>query len=114
MRSISGSVCAPVGEGAPQFVRAEPKLTPPASRPIHAELRAVEGLSEELHVPVGEVREIYRQQLNRLAAGARIQTFLGVLATRNTRSFLRDSCRQMRWDERSEHARISGRAVSHR
>jgi hypothetical protein len=78
MRSIAGSVCAPVKKGA---------------RPIDAELRAVAGLSEELHVPVGEVREIYRQQLNRLAAGARIQSFLSVLATRNTRSFLRESCK---------------------
>jgi hypothetical protein len=92
MRSIAGSVSAPVGKGAPQFVRAEPKLARPASRPIDAELRAVQGLSEELHVPVGEVTEIYQQQLNRLAAGARIQSFIGVLATRNTRSFLRDSC----------------------
>ena len=90
MRSIAGSACAPVGKGAPQFVRAEPKLAPPASRSVDAELRAVAGLSEELHVPVSEVRAIYRQQLNRLAAGARIQSFLGVLATRNTRSFLRD------------------------
>jgi hypothetical protein len=49
----------------------------------------VEELSAELHVPVDEVREIYRQQLSRLAAGARIQSFLGVLATRNSRAVLR-------------------------
>ena len=90
---MAGSVCAPVGEGVPQFVRAEPKRAPQVSRSIDAELRAVAGISEELHVPMGEVREIYRQQLNRLAAGARIQSFLGVLATRNTRSFLRDACK---------------------
>ena len=74
-----------------------------ASRRIDAELRAVEELSDELHVPVGEVREIYRQQLNRLAAGARIQSFLGVLARRNTRSLLRDSCGQTRRGECSGH-----------
>jgi len=82
-----------VGEGTPHFERAGPKLAPPVPRPVDAELRVVEGLSQQLRVPVGEVKETYRQQLRRLAAGARIQSFLSVLAARNTRSLLRDSCK---------------------
>jgi len=56
----------------------------------------VEELSNELHLPVNEVREIYRQQLKRLAAEARIRGFLGVLAMRNTRSVLRGGRREKR------------------
>jgi hypothetical protein len=46
-------------------------------------------LSHELQVPLHEVREIYGAQLKRLTAGARIPNFLGALALRNTRDFLR-------------------------
>jgi Protein of unknown function (DUF3562) len=96
VRSVAGSVSALVGPGASEFVRATPKLASPTSGAIDAELTAVEGLSDELHVPVNEVREIYRQQLQRLAAGARIRSFLGVLATRNTRSVLRGGRKEER------------------
>jgi hypothetical protein len=51
-------------------------------------------LSRELQVPLQEVREIYGAQLERLAADARIQSFLGVLATRNTRDILRAADRR--------------------
>jgi Protein of unknown function (DUF3562) len=46
-------------------------------------------LSDDLDVPLDEVGEIYREQLDRLAAGARIRSFLPLLAARNTRSVLR-------------------------
>jgi hypothetical protein len=46
-------------------------------------------LSHQLQVPLHEVSAIYGAQLERLAAGARIQNFLGVLALRNTRDVLR-------------------------
>jgi len=51
--------------------------------------RVITKLSHELEVPLHEVREIYRAQLERLSADARIQSFLGVLAMRNTRDILR-------------------------
>jgi len=46
-------------------------------------------LSHKLHVPLHEVREIYGEQLERLAADARVQSFVSVLALRNTRDILR-------------------------
>jgi len=46
-------------------------------------------LSNQLQIPLHEVREVYGAQLNRLATDARIANFLGVLALRNTRDILR-------------------------
>lgn len=54
----------------------------------------IAGLSHELDVPLHEVREIYREQLERLAADARIQSFRGVLAMCNTRDILRAADRR--------------------
>jgi len=60
------------------------------SMDLHTEHgRLVASLSDELHMPIHEVGAIYREQLDRLAAQARIQSFLSVLAVRNTRSVLR-------------------------
>lgn len=50
---------------------------------------AIARLAAELHVPLYQVREIYQAQLDRLGAEARIESYLGVLAARNTRSILR-------------------------
>jgi len=50
----------------------------------------IASLAAELRVPLHEVSEIYRAQFERLAAEARIESFLGVLAARHTRSILRD------------------------
>ena len=47
-----------------------------------------ESLARELHVSAWQVEAIYREELSRLAAGARIKTFLGVLATRRVRARL--------------------------
>ena len=47
-----------------------------------------ESLACEFHVSVWQVEAIYREELRRLAAGARITTFLGVLATRRVRARL--------------------------
>lgn len=46
-------------------------------------------LAHEFHVPARQVEATYREELTRLAAGARINTFLGVLATRKVRVRLR-------------------------
>ena len=56
------------------------------SPPIDEALR--ESLAREFHVLAGQVESIYREELRRLAAGARINTFLGVLATRLVRARL--------------------------
>jgi Protein of unknown function (DUF3562) len=57
------------------------------SSSIDAALR--ESLAREFHVSAWQVEAIYREELCRLAAGARITTFLGVLATRRVRARLR-------------------------
>jgi hypothetical protein len=57
---------------------------PAADSPtLDAALR--EALAREFHVPARQVEAIYREELRRLAAGARINTYLGVLATRRVR-----------------------------
>jgi outer membrane protein assembly factor BamD (BamD/ComL family) len=55
--------------------------------------RAIQALSEQLHVPELKVLEVYKTEYNRLSAESRIATFVSVLAIRNTRSILRDSAR---------------------
>jgi len=57
--------------------------------PTGAHGRVISKLSDELHVPLHEVQGVYRAQLERLGADARIERFLGVLAMRNTRDILR-------------------------
>lgn len=44
-----------------------------------------DSLARELNVSAQQVEAIYREEICRLAAGARIRTFLGVLATRRVR-----------------------------
>ena len=44
-----------------------------------------ESLAREFHVSAWQVEAIYREELHRLTAAARINTFLGVLATRRVR-----------------------------
>ncbi len=53
------------------------------SPPMDEALR--ESLAREFHVSAWQVEVIYREELRRLVAGARINTFLGVLATRRVR-----------------------------
>ncbi len=55
--------------------------------------RAIATLSDRLHLPVQEVRQVYLQELDRLEAQARIHNFLGVLALSRTRSVLRSGNR---------------------
>jgi len=57
------------------------------SSPMDETLR--ESLAREFHAPAWQVEAIYREELCRLAAGARIQAFLGVLVTRRVRARLR-------------------------
>ena len=58
---------------------------------LENDARAIQALSEKLKVPERKVIEVYRTEFNRLAAQSRIETFLGVLAMRNTKSILRNS-----------------------
>jgi Protein of unknown function (DUF3562) len=65
-------------------VRMNVAMTAPAqpaadSPPLDEALR--ESLAREFHVSALQVESIYRDELRRLVAGARITTFLGVLAT---------------------------------
>jgi hypothetical protein len=60
----------------------------PESSPEDA-AHLIKALSEELHVPAQQVGEVYCNQLSILAAEARIQDFVGVLALRNARAILR-------------------------
>src|SRR5689334_20316721 len=53
----------------------------------------IEALAERLQVPIEQVDEIYWEQVDRLAADARIHDFLAVLALRNARAILRGGCR---------------------
>ena len=50
---------------------------------------AVVTLAENLQVPAHAVQEIYSQEFDRLAMKARVKSFVGVLAMRNTRAILR-------------------------
>jgi 4-aminobutyrate aminotransferase-like enzyme len=52
---------------------------------------AIDALSDQFHVPAHQVGAVFSEQLGQLAAQARIQTYLVVLALRNTRSILRRS-----------------------
>jgi hypothetical protein len=52
--------------------------------------RIIADLSQSFSVPSSKVQAIYREQLRRLAEGARIQSFLSVLAMGKTRSILRN------------------------
>jgi hypothetical protein len=56
------------------------------SPPLDEALR--ESMAREFHVPAWRVEAIYREELRRLAASARINTFLNVLATRRVRARL--------------------------
>jgi hypothetical protein len=51
--------------------------------PMDESLR--DSLAREFHVSAWQVEAIYREELSGLAAGARIDTFLSVLATRRVR-----------------------------
>ena len=53
--------------------------------------RAIQALSEKLHVPELKVLEVYKTEYRRLSAESRIATFVSVLAMRNTRTILRDA-----------------------
>jgi hypothetical protein len=60
---------------------------------VHASPGAIAALSERLTVPLQHVQEIYQQEFSKLAAQARVQSFLGILALRQTRAILRERAR---------------------
>lgn len=55
----------------------------------NAQTRAIAALSENLHLPPNEVREVYLKELDRLKSQARIACFVDVLAVSRSRSVLR-------------------------
>jgi len=48
-------------------------------------------LSEKMQVPLDRIQEIYAGEVDRLAAAARIQQFVSILAIGRTRTILRES-----------------------
>ncbi len=61
------------------------------SREHESNERAFQALADTLHVPKLKIIEVYKTEYGRIAAQARIDTFVSVLAMRNTRSILRGS-----------------------
>jgi len=61
-----------------------------AAGTVHATPAAIAALSHELSVPLPQVDEVYQQQFSALAAQARVRSFLGILALRQTRAILRE------------------------
>lgn len=74
---------SPSGDAAPiDLVRTQ--------LPIEMEhAQAIATLSEHLGVPMRDVTPVYKEEFARLAAKARVTTYLIVLALRRTRSILR-------------------------
>lgn len=64
-------------------------MTESALPPDKDHAKTIRALSDKLQVPMHEVGEIYRVEFDRLAQGARIPTYLSVLAMNHTRSILR-------------------------
>lgn len=57
--------------------------------------KTIRTLSDQLQASVHEVGEIYRLEFDRLARGARIPTYLSVLAMSHTRAILREGRRRL-------------------
>jgi hypothetical protein len=61
-----------------------------AMLPSHKEpMEAIEAMSDKLGVSTNDVAAVFRSELDRLTAGARITDFLSVLALGKTRTILR-------------------------
>lgn len=54
------------------------------------QLSAVEFLARQSHLSVGDVDQLYADEMARLAVGARIKSFLSIIAIRNIRELLLD------------------------
>lgn len=52
--------------------------------------QTISHLSQTTKIPVREIEAIYSDEVNRLAAEARIKTFVGVLAIARTRTILHE------------------------
>jgi hypothetical protein len=52
----------------------------------------LEALAREMQVPLDDVAQLYAREFATLAAGARITSFLPILATRKVRTLLRQRC----------------------
>jgi hypothetical protein len=69
-------------------------MTELALPPDRDHAKTIRALSDTLQVPMHEVGAIYLMEFDRLARGARIPTYLGVLAMSHTRSILREGRRR--------------------
>jgi hypothetical protein len=56
-------------------------------------LHAIEELSEDLHLPLSEVAEVYQAELERIGAAARIHNYVSLLASRRAHAILRGRSR---------------------
>lgn len=61
-------------------------IAPAMSTSKHDQI--IEALARETHVSIDRVREIYELECSRLDAGARVKTFVSVIATRLVRNAL--------------------------
>jgi hypothetical protein len=64
-------------------------IQPSVSASKHDQI--IESLAKENAVPVEQVREIYELECSRLAADARVKTYVSVIATRLVRNALQSS-----------------------
>lgn len=55
--------------------------------------RAIAALSEKLHLPAQQVRQVYLEEFGRLGSQARVRSFLSVLALSRARAVLRSGGR---------------------
>jgi hypothetical protein len=69
-------------------------MTESALPPDKDHARTIGALSDKLQVPMNEVGAIYRMEFDRLARGARVHTYLAVLAMSHTQSILREGRRR--------------------
>lgn len=63
--------------------------TVPPTEPTADHGHVVAAIADELRIPIDEVHGVYREELRRLDAQARIRQFIPTLAARSTRNLLR-------------------------
>lgn len=70
-------------------------MTDTKAHPDERHRTAIARLSDELKISAQQVGAVYAEEFDRLAGGARISTFLDILALNNTRSKLRQAHRRV-------------------
>ena len=64
-------------------------LNPGTEHPTRSgQNKAVENLARESHFPVGDVEQLYMNEIAKLTRGARVKNFLSIFALRHVRKML--------------------------